>query len=133
MIPSVSEDFLEDFDEITQPSKDYNLDTANRRICGSVEDLEAVRQAIYIILNTERYTYLIYSWDYGVELSDLIGQPYTYVVPELERRVSECLTQDDRIISVTDFAAEKKGNAVHATFTVNTIYGDIESEVVVNV
>ncbi|MFQ8776837.1 MAG: DUF2634 domain-containing protein [Roseburia sp.] len=27
-----------------------------------------MKQAIYNILNTERYQYIIFSWDYGVEL-----------------------------------------------------------------
>ena len=36
---------------------------------------EALRQAVYLILNVERYAYPIYSRNYGSELVDLIGQP----------------------------------------------------------
>ena len=133
MIPTVSEEFLYDFSDSSLPSRDYKSNQNDKRISGIVEDLEAVKQAIYFMLNTERYQYLIYSWDYGVELSDLFGQPYSYVVPEIERRVTECLMQDDRIKEVNNFSVEKTKNNVHATFTVVTVYGEVESEVNVNV
>lgn len=133
MIPVINEQFLQDFSEVEIPSKDYSLDRAKSKINGTVEDLEALKQTIYFILNTERYEHLIYSWNYGVELADLIGQPYSYVVPELERRITEALTQDERITGVSDFSFEKNKNKVHVTFVVSTIYGSVESEVNVSV
>lgn len=133
MIPAVSSQFTQNFSETVIPSKDFALDISNARINGTVEDLEQLKQTIYFILNTERYEYLIYSWDYGVELVDLIGQPDSYVIPEAERRITEALVQDDRINSVSDFVFEKNKNKMHVTFVVNTIYGNIESEVDVNV
>lgn len=133
MLPVISEEFNTDFTDVKLPSKDFGLNISAGKMNGTVEDLAAVRQAIYFMLNTERYDHLIYSWNYGVELSDLFGQPFSFVVPEIERRVKECLTQDSRITSVGDFSAEKKGNAVYVTFTVYTIYGQLESGVTVNV
>ena len=47
--------------------------------------LVAVKQAVYKIIMTERYQYIMYSWNYGVELLDLFGEPVTYVCPELKR------------------------------------------------
>lgn len=133
MIPTINERFLQDFTKTEIPSKDYALNVNTSRINGSVNDLEEVKQAIYFILNTERYDYLIYSWEYGVELKDLIGQPMSYVIPEVERRITEALTQDERISSVTDFEFEKKGKQLHVAFVVTTIFGTVESEVNVNV
>lgn len=133
MIPVINEQFLQNFSEVEIPSKDYSLDRAKSKINGTVEDLEALKQTIYFILNTERYEHLIYSWNYGVELADLIGQPYSYVVPELERRITEALVQDERITGVSDFSFEKNKNKVHVTFVVSTIYGNVESEVNVSV
>lgn len=133
MIPTISEGFLEDFSDADIPSKDYALDNENLRMNGTVEDLEQVKQAIYFILNTERYEHLIYSWDYGVEFKDLIGQPHSYVIPEVERRITEALTQDDRIEAVTEFEFEKNKNKLHVSFVVNTIFGNVESEVDINV
>lgn len=133
MIPTISEGFLQDFTTVEIPSKDYSLDIQNTKINGTVEELKAVKQAIYFILNTERYEHLIYSWDYGVEFEDLIGQPHSYVIPEIERRVTEALLQDERITSVSDFTFEKTKDKLHVNFVVNTIFGTLESEVNVNV
>ena len=70
-----------------------------------------------------------YSWDYGIELQDLFGEPVTYVCPELERRISEALLWDDRIEDVDDFRFDfpQKG-IVHVSFTAHTIFGDVRAE-----
>ena len=133
MIPTISEQFTQSFTENTIPTKDYALSNDKERVNGFVDGIEAVKQAVYFILNTERYEYLIYSWDHGVERKDLIGMPPSYVIPEVERRVTEALTQDDRIESVSDFQFERQKEKLHVTFIVHSIYGDIESEVFVNV
>ena len=73
------------------------------------------------------------SWNYGIETLDLYGQPVAWVCPELERRITEALTCDDRITSVSDFDFDtsKKG-VVHCTFTAHTIFGDVQAEREVN-
>lgn len=101
-------------------------------LSGYSDGLEAVKQTVYLILNTERYQCPIYSWDYGVELDNLVGKPMSYVASELQRRVSEALKTDDRIVGCTDFQFEitdKRKLAV--SFTVVTIYGNITTGVVV--
>ena len=103
------------------------------RISGYVDDLDAIKQAIYLILNTERYKFLIYSWDYGVELVDLIGKPIPYILSELPRRVKEALTQDNRISDVTDFEFEQHGKKLYAKFTVVTEVGNISTDLEVEV
>ena len=119
----------------TQPNKTYKMMIDTDRIQGTItDDLEAVKQAIYKIINTERYKFLIYSWDYGIELEDLFGKPIPYVLPEIPRRIKEALTQEDRINDVLgfDLSYDRKGNVL-AKFTVVTIYGSVEVEKVVNV
>jgi hypothetical protein len=92
-----------------------------------------MRQVIYKILNTERYQHIIYSWNYGIELLDLFGEPVAYVCSELQRRITEALTQDDRITSVDGFGFDvSEKRTVKATFTVHTIFGDLDSEKAVN-
>lgn len=103
------------------------------RISGYIDDLEAVIQAIYLILSTERYQYIIYSWDYGVELIDLIGKPMPYVMSELPRRIKDALIQDNRIDDVTDFEFEVNRNKLHTSFTVITTLGNISTELEVSV
>ena len=61
------------------------------------------------IINTERYEYEIYSWDYGIELQDLFGKPITYCMSEIKDRITEALLADDRIESVDDFSVERVG------------------------
>ena len=109
-----------------QPSYTYALDySRDSQIRGYTDELEAMKQAIYKIINTERYEYIIYSWNYGIELQDLFGQPIPYVYAELQRRISEALLADDRIIDVYGFEFGHNQGDVFTTFSVDTIYGTI--------
>jgi hypothetical protein len=98
-----------------------------------IDDLEAIKQSILLILSTERYKFNIYSWDYGVELLDLYGEPMSYVMASLPRRIKEALIQDDRITDVIDFEFDKHGTRLHTTFTVVTNIGNISTELEVNI
>lgn len=132
MIPRNS--FPEDFEIEEQPSRTYKMNLERKLINGHTDELEAMKQVIYKILNTERYEYVIYSWDYGIELNDLYGEPVTYVCPEIERRITEALTQDSRIISVDAFSFDlTEKRKVHVTFIANTIFGNVELERTVNI
>ena len=131
MIP---ESFISDvyLEEEIEPHKTYRMNFKDNNIEGFVDGKDAIRQAIYKILGTERYAYPIYSWDYGIELSDLYGEDVRYVCAELEDRIKEALTQDDRVVAVTDFKFDtKEKGIVKVEFTVESIEGniDIESEV----
>ena len=118
-----------DLEVETQPSENYKMHIQDDVINGTCDGLGAMEQVIYKILNTERYAYPIYSWNFGVEFSDLIGEPVSYVCAEIERRITEALTQDDRIESVTDFEFDiSKKHEVVCIFVVHTIFGDIENE-----
>jgi len=134
MIPSTVGFLAQDFEIEEQPSLTYKMDLNGDSVRGFVDEQEAMKQAIFRILNTERYQFIIYPWYYGIETIDLYGEPVTYVCPELERRITEALLIDTRIISVTDFEfdLEVKG-VVHAMFTVNTIYGEIKADKGVNI
>lgn len=134
MIPSTVGFLNEDFEIEEQPSKVYKMDLEGNSIRGFCDGQDAVKQAVFRILNTERYQYLIYSWNYGIETLDLYGEPVTWVCPELERRITEALSVDSRIISVTDFEYDTSMKGViHTTFTVHTTFGDIEAEREVNI
>lgn len=111
-----------------QPSHTYKLDINRGRVKGTTEDADALLQAVYLILSVERYQYPIYSYDYGVELVDLIGQPKDYIMSEVKRRITEALTQDDRINSVDNWEFESAKKSLTITFTVHSIYGDIETK-----
>lgn len=133
MIPSVNDVLSVNLKIESQPSKNYKMNIEQNTIKGVSDGLEAMKQVVYKILNTERYQHIIYSWNYGIELVDLFGEPLTYVLPELERRIKEALLQDDRINDVGNFTfnmIDKK--EVKVTFTIYTIYGEIQEGKVVN-
>lgn len=125
MIPNI--DILtQPITEVEYPNRTYkiniNFSENEDRIAGYTDDLDAVKQAIYLILNTERYDFPIYSWDYGIELVDLIGKPMPYVMAEIPRRVEDALLQDDRIKDVRNFEFEVNKRKLHVTFEVVTKY-----------
>lgn len=90
-----------------------------------IDDLEALEQHISKLLNTEKYRYPIYSFNYGVEFENLIGKDIEYVRIELKRRIEEVLLEDSRIQSVEDFTFESEGDTLNCSFNVISIYGDI--------
>ena len=133
MIPSTAGFLNRDCEIEEQPGLTYRINADSCSVKGEADGLEAVKQAVYCILNTGRYQYPIYSWNYGIELIDLYGEPVTYVCPELERRISEALLCDDRIEGVDHFTFDvsQKG-VVHISFTVHTVFGEVKAEREVN-
>lgn len=111
---------LEIVDE-AETSQTYKL--SRDKIQGYTDELEALKQAIYKVLNTERYEYPIYSFSYGIELESLLGKDAIYVEIELKRRIQECLLQDDRILNVDNFNFNVLGDEMHSIFDVHSIYG----------
>ena len=67
------------------------------------------------------------------ELKHLIGENTTFVIPELERVITEALLQDLRITEVKDFDFEINRNEIKVKFTVVTNIGKFEAEKVVSV
>lgn len=139
MIPTATattDDLVNDFEvvtEVMQPTKTYYMQLEIIRVQGLTDGQTAMEQAIFKILQTERYQYPVYSDNYGVELRGLIGQPIPYVLPEIERRITEALTWDERITNVTDFVFYVMKSKVYTTFKVHTIFGEVEIEVAVNI
>jgi len=109
-------------EETIETSRTYKI-TGNR-IRGYTDGLDALKQAIYKVLNTERYEYPIYSFNYGIELENLLGKDPVYVQIELKRRIRECLLRDDRITEVDNFKFEINGDEIKCTFDVHSIFGN---------
>lgn len=134
MIPSVNNELFMTLEMETRPSGNYKMDIDHNIINGRVDDLEAVKQAVFKILNTGRYQYPVYSWDYGIELDDLYGEPADYVCAELERRIREALMADDRVESVDGFKFDtSKKKTVTASFSVHSIFGSFDESRAVNI
>ncbi len=133
MLPAAGDLLKQDFKIKKQPSKTYLL--KDGRIRGHIEGLEAVRQNVYCILNTERFDHIIYSWNFGVELNQLYGKTAGVIQSKIKKRIKEALLQDDRILSVEAFSFIQKGKILSVTFIVSTETGalSIEKEVVLHV
>jgi hypothetical protein len=104
------------------------MDAGRNAVYGYVDGIEAMKQAIYLALGVERYRHAILSRNYGVELIDLIGEPMPYVLPEIQRRVTEALLADSRVLDVDGFEFIVGRGAVTASFAVTTVYGQIAVE-----
>lgn len=130
MLPviEIEEDVLEALEE-TEESSSYDFAINGNRIRGNVEDLEAMKQAIFLILSTERGEHAIYPEDYGVELQELYGEDIEWVIPELEIRIKEALLMDERISEVGNFEFDttKKGTIL-VSFSVETTKGTLDME-----
>ncbi|KPU45820.1 hypothetical protein OXPF_06090 [Oxobacter pfennigii] len=113
--------------EVERPSNTWKIDFEKGRITGKIDNLDAVKQAAFKILETERYRYLIYSFNYGAELEALIGKNPSLVRSETARRIKEALLQDDRIQDITNIDITANGDSIHAKFTVVTNYGSFEA------
>lgn len=122
-----------EYEIVTYPTKTYAIDLEKGRITGYVDEQEAMKQAIFLALSTERFDYAIYDHNYGITLKDLFGKDKYIACAVLERRIRDALSADDRIASLTDFEFETAKNTVHVTFTANTIFGKVSEEVNFNV
>ena len=111
------------------PGYTYKLDLGSKRIVGMIDDLTAVTQAIYKILYTERYAWLIYNWDYGMELEQYLGMNFDFIAADIGRSITEALLVDDRILEIRDFKIEKtRIDAVYIEFLAVTTAGDSKIE-----
>lgn len=122
---SVLKTYGDDADSF-HPSKTWRLE--NGHLQGMIDGAQAVAQAVDLMLSTERFYYDVFSYDYGVELADLVGKDRAFVKADIERRITEALEQDDRITGISDFEISFDREIANVSFTVNTIFGDLDTE-----
>lgn len=114
-----------------QPSRTWYINKETNQIEGETDGLAAVRQAVEIILNCERFRWQIYQPYSGVEW-DIIGLDPGYAATMLLRRVTDALMVDDRVRGVTDYQYRVEGNVLTASMTIETVYGETQTRVEVN-
>lgn len=117
---------------IQQPSLTWYINKDNNRIQGEVDNLDAVRQAVEIILNVERFRWQIYSPNSGMQWDGLIGQNPGYVASEVQRRIKDALSTDERVLGISNFEYTLSGADFVGSVTVETVYGRIQTTVEVN-
>ena len=95
-----------------------------KRVTGN----EAIKTWVYKAMKTERFRYLIYSWDFGSELESLIGQSYTPNLTKAEsvRYIKEALLINPYIKSVSNIEVHFEKGTLYITAVLETVYGETE-------
>ena len=93
-----------------------------------VEGNEGIKVWSYKALLTPRYNHLIYSWDYGSELMDLVGKAYTPSLTreEAKRYIKEVLLINPYILEVNVIDTSFNNGVLSADIKIVTIYGESE-------
>ncbi|KPI46249.1 phage protein XkdS [Clostridioides difficile] len=96
-----------------------------------VEGNEAIKVWVYKCIKTNRYEHEVYSWDYGTELSELIGQKYSKGLTESEasRYIKESLLVNPYILDVNVANTRFTDDLLSVDIVINTIYGEVEVNV----
>ena len=131
MIPQVSGVTIDQVNVVQYPTFTYRV--TDNQISGNVDGIEAIQQAVYHILSTERYAYPIYSDNRGVEFKKYIGRPFSFLRDTIQKTLRDALLQDDRItaVSVTNVSRTSRDGAL-IEFKVTSDRGTFGSEVTVN-
>lgn len=131
MLPNVySDDLVNDFIMYKYPSRTYRLNFNGSVSNGFIMGTEAMKQAIFLILNCERYNYEIFSWNYGIELQDKVGCNNDLLLQaEIKAAIVDALLQDDRILEAADFVFTRKNKKqLSIEFKVITTEGEVAGE-----
>ena len=130
--PTQFEGLLYDFEEQEIPTHTFAIDFTAGKVVSMVDGLEAMKQAVFLAMNTDRYRHVIFSWAYGNEISERIGNQPPLVQLQIQRDITNALMQDDRILQVSDFRWTQDPqpggkSAFLVTCQVHTIYGLLEA------
>lgn len=112
--------------------KEYEFNFETGKMTGKLlEGKEALKMWIYKALLTQRYRYTIYSWDFGQDLEELIGQGYEkgFIQSEVERRIKDCLLINNNIKDCTNFNINLEQDQLQVDFKVTTTFGEVDINV----
>ena len=94
-----------------------------------LEGNEALKVWVYKALRTERYVYLAYSRNYGIELYPFLAKVMSVQErkSELRRVITECLMCNPYISSIDSiiFDEENNGEDMEVQIVMTTIYGEL--------
>lgn len=108
-----------------QPSITWIADPETNRLRGRGDGLEAVRQAVEVIVNVERFKWQIYTPNFGTDYDGLLGTEPGYAASELRRRLEDAFLPDNRLLGIKDYTYTFEGVSLTVTFTVLTVFGSV--------
>lgn len=83
--------------------REFEYDFKKGRLTGRiVTGVDALCVWAYLALKSKRYKWVIYSWQYGEEYTNLIGYSYDedYLYSEVKRYIEECLLVNEHITGI---------------------------------
>ncbi|HFL3174618.1 TPA: DUF2634 domain-containing protein [Clostridioides difficile] len=111
--------------------REYELDFKSGKLTGKiVEGVDALCVWAYLALKAKRYRWVIYSWGYGEEYTNLIGYSYSeeYLHSEVERYMLECLLENEHITGIEDLEVSQIKDKLYIKFKLVTDVGSKEVE-----
>lgn len=112
---------------VRTPSKTFYIDYDAHSLGGTIDGIQATRQAVELQLRTLRFGYEIFNANYGSELESLIGKQFDFIEVELPRIVTQAIMRDDRVTQVIVTRLEKVNfTDVEFDVAVETVFGDFE-------
>lgn len=91
-----------------------------------VSGLGAVKSWVFRTLQTQRYRFKIFTWNYGADMNAFVGKILTDKNKiDLIKEITDCLMQNKHIKRVYDFEFNTDDRIVTINFKVMTEYGDL--------
>lgn len=118
--------------EVTASSiREYGLNFETGKLTGKiVTGIDAICVWAYLALKARRYKWVIYSWTYGDEVYDLLGNSYSeeYLQSEVQRYMEECLFENEHITAIEELSVSQVNEVLHIQFKLVTDIGSKEVE-----
>lgn len=108
------------------PSTTFLVDSETNQVIKMIDDIEALKQTFKFIIETPQNKTPIFSKDYGMDWTDLIGQNEDYIISEVVYRLNDAVIEDDRFNSVelnSDNPFEIDGDIITIYVDIDTKYG----------
>ena len=93
---------------------------------------EAIKVWVKRALLTRRYGFDAYSWDYGSELEELIGDASNtqqFAESQVVTYIEECLLVNPYIEAVVDMDVQIDGSKLTVDFVLETVYGEVDIDI----
>ena len=116
---------------VVETPKEYGVDFETGQLTGEIVDgIEAIKVWIWNCLHTQRFRFPIYSWDYGTDLEQYIGQTVTeeFLNADCEDEIREALLVNPYIEDIEDFKAYFDNGLLSISFKAITKFGGTEVE-----
>lgn len=109
--------------------REYGLDFETGKLTGKiVTGVDALCVWAYLALKARRYRWVIYSWQYGEEYTNLIGYSFDedYLYSEVKRYLEECLFVNEHITGIEDLEVSQPNETLYIRFKMITDVGSKE-------